>query len=110
MGEVESADFGLQADEVDRIRSVLTQHPDVEQALVYGSRAKGTHRPGSDLDLVLIGPISHQALNQIEAELDDLLLPYPLDVSVHSRIESQALLDHIRLAGRPLYPANRPVD
>jgi predicted nucleotidyltransferase len=102
---LESSDFGLQTDEVERIRLVLVKHPAVEQALVYGSRAKGTHRPGSDLDLVLVGPVSHQSLNQIETELDDLLLPYPLDISVYSRIESQALLDHIRRVGRPLYSA-----
>ena len=105
MGAVDLVDFGLRAGEADRIRSVLAAHPDVEQALVYGSRAKGTHRPGSDLDLVLIGPVSHQELNQIETELDDLLLPYPLDVAVHSRIESQALLDYIRRVGRRLYLA-----
>jgi len=106
MDEVKSSvDFGLQAGEADRIRSVLAGHAGVKQALVYGSRAKGTHRPGSDLDLVLIGPVSHRELNQIETELDDLLLPYPLDLSVHSRIESQALLDHIRRVGRCLYSA-----
>ena len=105
MIELESTDFGLQTDEVERIRFVLAKHPAVEQALVYGSRAKGTHRPGSDVDLVLVGPVSHQELNQIETELDDLLLPYPLDLSVYSRIESQALLDHIRRVGLVLYKA-----
>ncbi|NDY95237.1 nucleotidyltransferase domain-containing protein [Wenzhouxiangella limi] len=105
MSKVESADFGLQAGEADRIRAVLAAHGVVEQALVYGSRARGTHRPGSDLDLVLIGPVSHQEFNQIETELDDLLLPYPLDLSVYSQIENPALLDHIRRVGRSLYSA-----
>lgn len=98
-------DFGLRAGEIERIRSVLAAHPAVEQALVYGSRAKGTHRPGSDLDLVLVGPVSHEELNQIESELDDLLLPYPLDLSAHARIEKPALLDHIQRVGRVLYSA-----
>jgi len=97
------ADFGLQAGEIERIRLVLAAHPAVEQALVYGSRAKGTHRPGSDLDLVLVGPVTHAEHNQIATELDDLLLPYPLDLSVHGQIENLALLDHIRRVGRVLY-------
>ena len=106
MSSTELLDFGLQADEAERIQAVLAAHAGVKEAWVYGSRAKGTQRPGSDLDLVLIGPLNHRDLNQIETELDDLLLPYPLDLSLYSQIESQALLAHISRVGRQLYSSS----
>ena len=106
MTVIAEADFGLHASEIERIRSVLATYPQVEQALVYGSRAKGTHRPGSDIDLVLVGSLTRKDLNQIETELDDLLMPYPLDVSLHALIDKPELLAHIRRVGRPIYRAS----
>ena len=68
--------FGLPDRAIQAIQQVLADHAEVEMAIVYGSRAMGCHRPASDIDLPLIGPsITSRALAQIEAELDDLLLP-----------------------------------
>ena len=52
------------------------QSPEVEAAILYGSRALGRHRPASDIDLALIGPaLNATALARIDADRDDLLLP-----------------------------------
>mgnify|MGYP006201431629 CR=1 FL=1 len=45
--------FGLSAQTIRKLHSVLVQHPHVLRAVVYGSRAKGNYRPGSDIDLTL---------------------------------------------------------
>ncbi|MCX6981863.1 MAG: nucleotidyltransferase domain-containing protein [Verrucomicrobiota bacterium] len=95
---------GLTTATVDRLQSVLAHYPEVEKAVLYGSRAKGTHRPGSDIDLTLCGgALNHTLLTRIDNELDDLLLPYQIDLSLMSSLSHPALLDHIRRVGVVLY-------
>jgi len=95
---------GLTATTVARLQSVLAHYPEVERAVLYGSRAKGTYRPGSDIDLTLSGGgLNHTLLTRIDNELDDLLLPYQIDLSLMSSLGHPALLDHIRRVGVVLY-------
>lgn len=95
---------GLPAHAIAAIQQVLTRHPEVESAILYGSRALGRHRPASDIDLTLIGPaISAATLARIDADLDDLLLPWMIDLSCLSAIRHPALLAHIERAGVELY-------
>ena len=107
---------GLPADAVERIQQVLGRYPAVEQAVLYGSRAKGTYRPGSDIDLTLSGDgLDHSLLTRIDHELDDLLLPWRIDLSLMSSLAHPPLLDHIRRAGvvfferRAAPPETQPV-
>jgi predicted nucleotidyltransferase len=96
--------IGLPAAAVTAIRQVLASHPEVEAAILYGSRALGRHRPASDIDLTLLGPaISADVLARVDADLDDLLLPWIIDLSAYSAIRHPALLDHIQRAGVALY-------
>ena len=98
---------GLTTTTVERLQSVLAHYPEVETAVLYGSRAKGTHRPGSDIDLTLCGnDLNHTLLTRIDNELDDLLLPYQIDLSLMSSLSHPALLDHIRRVGVVLYEKN----
>jgi predicted nucleotidyltransferase len=96
-------EFGLPGAALSGLRGVLAAHPKVVRALVYGSRALGRERPGSDIDLALDAPtLPFAELLQIEQEIDDLLLPYEVDLALLSHIESTDLLDHIARLGRPL--------
>ena len=95
---------GLTITTVNRLQSVLARYPEVETAVLYGSRAMGTYRPGSDIDLTLCGgQLTHTLLTRIIDELDDLLLPYQIDISLMSDLSHPALLDHIRRVGVVLY-------
>ncbi|MEL6900165.1 MAG: nucleotidyltransferase domain-containing protein [Cyanobacteria bacterium J06606_4] len=95
---------GLSQDTLQKIRSVLAAHPEVESAILYGSRAIGNFRPSSDIDLTLTGEqLTLSILLRIDTEIDDLLLPYLFDLSILSHIHSPTLLDHIYRVGIPLY-------
>jgi predicted nucleotidyltransferase len=95
---------GLTTTTVERLQSALAHYPEVEKAVLYGSRAKGTYRPGSDIDLTLCGgDLNHTLLTRIDSEMDDLLLPYQIDLSLMSSLSHPALLDHIRRVGVVLY-------
>lgn len=99
--------WGLKTEEIDGIRRVLAAHPGIEKAIVYGSRALGTQRPGSDIDITVIGEMAWSELHQIETDLDNLDLPYTIDLSLASQIENQALRQHIIEHGEQLYPVTR---
>jgi predicted nucleotidyltransferase len=95
---------GLTAGTVTQIHEVLSQFPEVEKAVLYGSRAKGNYKPGSDVDLTLIGAgVTSKILGQIRGELDDGLLPYTFDLSILAQITQADLLDHIRRVGVVFY-------
>lgn len=92
----DSLKFGLKQSTVEQIVHVLQQCTEIERAVIYGSRAKGNYRPGSDIDLTLMGQgLTHEHLLQIEQQLDDLLLPYLFDLSIFSHIENPDMIDHI---------------
>ena len=95
---------GLSQQTVERIQDVLAHHPEVAKAVLFGSRAKGTARPGSDIDLALYGEgLDWRALGRIENELDDLLLPYTFSLLHHdARIDSEVAA-HIARVGVPFY-------
>jgi predicted nucleotidyltransferase len=96
--------FGLPEAAIQAIQNVLAAHPEVEQAIVYGSRALGRQRAASDIDLTLLGPaIRSSTLAQIEAELDDLLLPWMIDLSSLAELSHPPLLAHIHRVGQVLY-------
>ena len=92
--------YGLTDSTLSAIRGVLQEHHEVERAILYGSRAKGTQQNGSDIDMTLDGEeISFRNLLKIETQLDALDLPYHFDVSVLQRLTSPELLEHIRRVG-----------
>lgn len=103
-----AAQFGLSEKDTQSIQDTLRKFPKVSEAIIYGSRAKGNYRPGSDIDLTLKGDgLSHHDLLDIELALDDLLLPYKMDVSLHHHLDNPQLLDHVARVGRQLYKAER---
>ena len=89
--------------DLELVRSVLRQHPEIESATLFGSRAKGTHTPRSDVDLALAGPLGALGAEAIAAELDELPLPYRFDVHALAAITHAPLLEHIKRVGQVIY-------
>ncbi len=96
--------FGLKDSDINLINSVFRSYRCIVKAILYGSKAKGNYRNGSDIDLTLIGEnISLTTLLKIENELDDLLLPYKIDLSIYKTIENIDLINHIKRVGIVFY-------
>ena len=96
--------YGLSDSVIDRITSVFTRFPEVDKAVLYGSRAKGNYKKGSDIDLTLSGRgLTLTILHKIEDQLDDLLLPYKIDLSIFEQISDPDVIDHIRRVGVVFY-------
>jgi len=96
--------YGLNQETIKRINLVFQGFEEVATVILYGSRAKGNFKPGSDIDMALKGKkIDLHLLNKISLELDDLLLPYIFDISIYHQISNPDLIAHISRVGKTFY-------
>ena len=97
-------EYGLKQQELESIKQIFSSFSEVEKAIIYGSRAKGTYKPNSDIDISMMGSeLTLGILNQISWKLDDLLLPYTFDLSNFHQINNVALVEHIERLGKVIY-------
>ena len=101
--------WGLNDRTISAIVEVLGRHQDVDEAVLYGSRAKGDFKPGSDIDLTLLGAgLDWRSCMAIADELDELLLPYQIDLSVLPLLTDPGLRAHIERVGVVFYQRTAP--
>ncbi len=96
---------GLSAETLAQLRAAFAATPSVARAWLYGSRARGRHRPGSDIDLAVEGTLSHTQTIQLLERLEALDLPYKIDLALLHEITDPALHAAIRREGLLLYEA-----
>ena len=95
--------LGLAQAELALIREVFKRHSNVTGALIFGSRAKGTATPSSDVDLAIEGVTNTLEAEAIASELDELPLPYHFDVVAVAAVKSARLREHITRVGVRIY-------
>lgn len=96
--------YGLSDLDIKLIQEVFSKHNNINRVFLYGSRAKGNYKIGSDIDLTIEGNnLTLTDLFMIENELDDINLPYKIDLSLLHQIENSNLLDHIHRVGIEFY-------
>src|ERR1035437_10381343 len=97
--------FGLNEKTIRQICGVFANYPQVEKAILYGSRAKGNYRIGSDIDLTLYGgaDLTLGVLYKIMDDIDELLLPYTIDLSIFMQIKDPEVIEHIRRVSVTFY-------
>ena len=96
--------FGLKQEHINAINGIFAQFIAIDQVILYGSRAKGKYQKASDIDLTLIElELSFSELMEIENKLDDLLLPYKIDLSQKRKISNPDLVDHLNRVGQVFY-------
>ena len=95
---------GIPQADSQQLLELIRSHPHVEKVVLYGSRALGRQRAGSDIDLCLEAPsMKLGELLELGAQLDDLLLPWTIDLQLRHLIEHEGLLAHIERAGQLLW-------
>jgi len=96
--------FGLSEKTIREINNTFAAFPQIEKAVIFGSRAKGNYKNGSDIDLTLHGrDLTTPLLGKIENELEELLLPYKIDLSIFEKISNPDFVDHIQRVGMVFY-------
>jgi predicted nucleotidyltransferase len=96
--------FGLDSATIHKINAVFAKYPEIEAVIIYGSRAKGNYREGSDIDITLKGEnVSDKTRSNVWLDIDNLNTPYLFDISVFKGLDSQSLIEHIQRVGQILY-------
>lgn len=102
--------LGLTDNDLNHIISIIGHDNDIEEAIVFGSRAKGNFRNGSDVDIALKGErLTLQTIIQLQVELEALMLPYKFDIIIFNRIKEPALIEHINRYGILIFKKGAPI-
>ena len=100
--------YGLSNQVINDLCSIFEKYPEIAQVIIYGSRAKGNFKKGSDIDLTFCGEnLTLQIISQIENEIENLYLPYCIDTSIYHNIDNNNLLAHISRIGK-IFHQNKP--
>ncbi len=99
--------FGLSEKDIAFIVSVLQQFPEVVKAAIFGSRAKGTQKPGSDIDIAVYGPdITFTIVARIHSLLEEQSpVPYLFDIVDYTHLSHEKLKNHIDRVGQVFFSA-----
>jgi len=95
--------FGIYPETIEILNSIFRSYDAIDEVVIYGSRAKGNYREGSDIDITLKGNISTDELSKIYFEIDDSLTPYLFDISIYNQLKSESLKEHIDRVGKIFY-------
>lgn len=95
--------FGIYPKSYKEILSIIEDCPSIDEVIIYGSRAKGNYKEGSDIDITLKGNVSKEDVNKLWHKLDDSFIPYKFDISVYAALKSESLINHIERIGQTFY-------
>ncbi len=96
--------FGLTDRDIKTLTEILCKHTAVSDVVVFGSRAKGTFKPGSDIDLAVMNDgVNDAEILNIKNDLEESSLPYLVDILNYPRIRTADLISHIKRIGISFY-------
>lgn len=99
--------FGLNDSVIEEFCSVFKRYKNIKTILIFGSRAKGNYREGSDIDLAAVGEgVTVAQLLTILTDIDDLELLYTVDLLDYQKVQGTPIGDHINRIGQVFYQAN----
>lgn len=96
--------FGLNKQTIENLHEVLGLYPQIKEVKIFGSRAKGNFQEGSDIDLCITnGVLNERELNELKTKIDDLMIPYRVDIVMYEKLENRDLKEHIDRVGEVFY-------
>jgi predicted nucleotidyltransferase len=87
------------------IAEVAEKFPEIERITVFGSRVLGNAKPGSDVDLAIMGKaVTAKVISSLHDYLEEETnIPYFFDIIHFDSIENEGLREHINYHGKTLY-------
>lgn len=95
--------FGITQDTINELNAIFNRYDSIEEVIIYGSRAKGNFREGSDIDLTIKGNIEKKDLMKIIDDIEESYIPYLFDISIYNQLNSESLKEHINRVGKVFY-------
>ena len=96
--------FGLAERDLAYIIAVVGEFPEIQKAVVFGSRAKGNYKKGSDIDIAIFGEdISFSTIASLHDRLEEESpMPYFFDIVDYTHSTHQELKEHIDRVGKKI--------
>ena len=85
--------------------TVFRRYLDLEQVILFGSRATGRATERSDIDLATRGIVDRYRLGRLSLDLDEIAIPQECEVHAYEQIDYEPLKAHIDRWGIPIYEA-----
>ena len=97
--------YGLPQRTMDSMEKIFCRYGNIKQVILYGSRAKGNYRNGSDIDLTLKtdATFTHRDFLRVIGDFDDSDIPYLADISIYETLNSENLKEHINRVGKVIF-------
>lgn len=97
--------FGISEKSYILLIEAIIGFPEIEKAVIFGSRAMGNYKPGSDIDLAIFGKnITFETISRLHGKLNEQLpIPYFVDVVNYTVIELESLKQHILDEGKEIF-------
>jgi len=97
--------FGIYDNSFSEIIKELHKYPPIEKAVIFGSRAMGNYKKGSDIDIAVFGEnFTYEMLAKLYSELnEELPIPYFIDVLHFETTENEEIKKHILSEGKIIY-------
>ena len=104
MNKKEKNSFGLSDRDMKTLQDIFKKYPDVKNVFVFGSRAKGTYKQGSDIDLAIMNEgVKDMFIRKMKSDFEDSNLPYAVDLVNYPTLKHPELKNHIDRVGVPLF-------
>jgi predicted nucleotidyltransferase len=103
--------FGISENTMGFLIGALMQWPEIEKASIFGSRAMGNYKNGSDIDIAIYGfRVTNEIINKLSVQLnEELPLPYYFDILHYDSLLNELLKVHIDTFAKPFYMGTAPV-
>lgn len=100
-----SVSFGLRKSDLEYIINTIKKFDEIEKAVIFGSRAMGNYKPGSDVDIAIYGEnITFDTISSLNAMLDEQgPLPYFFDIVDYTHLNHVELKKHIDSVGKVIF-------
>lgn len=97
--------LGLRESDINEMNRAFKRFPEIEEVVIFGSRAKGTYKRGSDVDLALFGPkVNFNTISKLHFWLnEESSMPYTFDVVWFEQLDNTELKEHIMRVGKIIY-------
>ncbi|MGL4943342.1 MAG: nucleotidyltransferase domain-containing protein [Thermoguttaceae bacterium] len=98
-------EYGLRPDQLQTICTYFAKYPEIETAVLFGSRALGTYKLGSDVDLALKGDaVTIFTAARLKAEIEEeTVIPYFFDIVAYPLLSHRDFITHIDMCGKIIY-------
>lgn len=95
--------FGIYPKSYQEIQRIIENCTSISEVVIYGSRAKGNYKEGSDIDITILGNPDEADMSKLWQDLDDSYIPYKFDISIYKDLKSDSLKEHIQRVGKTFY-------